>query len=331
MDEQAKAAEKATLLSEIKALKKELAAARAHSEIIVGQLAAKSKPPPKTKSIRRASSLYVRAILSDTHGAHLDRDAWAACMADLKGLDVREVVLLGDHIECSGFLAEHHIPGTLSQAEYSYAEDIDAANQWLDELQAACPHAEYHMLQGNHCQRVERWIMQHSLAHNKDRQLLLEALDPEFRLHLKERGIKFYRRDKFNDTCPERGTLQLGNCRFLHETSTSINAARTALNLYSTNIVFGHSHRADISYSRKPGVGQIMAANPGCLCTLTPVWQMTRSSINNWTHGWACQLVNKKSGDFLHVNIPIIDGKSQGGLLSLTCTRHEKPRGKKNV
>ena len=330
MDKQAKEAEKATLLGEIRALKKGLSDAREHNKVIVRQLAAKSKKPAKTKAARKPSGGHVRVILADSHGSHLDRSAWAACMADLKDLDVHEVILMGDHIECSGFLAEHHSPGTLSQATYSYSEDIDHASQWLDELQAVCPKASFHMLQGNHESRVERWIMQHSLAHNKDRKLLLEALDPEYRLRLKERGIKFYRRDEFNNTCRERGTLKLGNCFFVHEISTSVNAATVAVNKYAGNVVFGHSHRADISYSRKPGVGQVMAANPGCLCTLAPVWQLTRSSINNWSHGYAIQLVGNK-GDFLHINVPIVDGKSQGGLMPLTCSRpHTSQKSEKN-
>ncbi|SVA31612.1 uncharacterized protein METZ01_LOCUS84466 [marine metagenome] len=325
MDSKALEAECAVLEARVDALGKELAESRKQNKAIAKQLAriGQTKPTPPTKPARLPKGGYIRAIIGDTHGCHLDKAAWAACMADLKSLDIAQVVLLGDHIECSGFLAEHQSPFTISQAKYSYAQDLDAANQWLNELQECCPSAEYHMIQGNHCERVEKWIMGHTLANDDDRKLLLEVLDPEYRLNLATRKIKFYRRDQFNDTCSERGTLKLGNCLFVHEVSTAKNAARIAVDRYATNVVFGHSHRPDISYSRKPGVGQIMAANPGCLCTLVPVWQLSRSSINDWGHGYSLQIVAPDES-FLHINVQIVDGKSS--LMPLTLSRKRKKK-----
>ena len=328
MDVQGGASKRAVLESKVDTLRKELAVTKNENKLLAKQLVetANVKSVPRTKSSRLPKGGYIRAIIGDTHGMHLDRAAWAACMADLQRLDIRQIVLLGDHIECSGFFSMHQPPSVISEAKYSYAQDLAAANQWLDELQSVCPRADYHMLQGNHCHRVEKWIMGHSITMDDDRRLLLEALDPEYRLRLKERGIKFYRRDEFNDTCSERGHLKLGECLFCHEVSIAKQAASVAIQRYGCSVVFGHSHRADISYSRKPGSGTIVAANPGCLCTLTPVWQFTKSSINDWSHGYALQLVSPDE-TFLHINVQIVDGKS---LLRPLALKGSKSAAAKN-
>ena len=310
-------AELAMLQSQLGDLKKELAEARKQNKAIARELInlAKVTPPPRTPVARKPAGGYLRVIIGDTHGAHIDRKAWAACRKDLEGLDVKEVILLGDHIECSGWIAEHQPSTTISQTAYTYAEALAAANQWLDELQETCPNAQYHMLQGNHCHRVEKWIVSHTMAREQDHRLLLEALDPEFRLNLKDRKIKFYRRDEFNSTCPERGMLRIGTCRFVHEVSVAKQAAAVALQRYGCSVVFGHSHRADISYSRNPGTGLIVAANPGCLCKLAPIWKFTDPT--GWSHGYSIQVVSPDE-TFLHVNVQIVDGKSQLGPMKLS-------------
>jgi predicted phosphodiesterase len=299
------------LQSQIDDLKKQLAESGKANKVLGKQLAglSKAKRPVRTKPARRSAKGYLRVIIADTHGSFMDRDAWAACMGDLKTLDIQEVVLLGDHVDCSGFLSAHQGRAYADDADYSYATDIQAANQWLDELQEVCPNAKYYMCQGNHEARLEKWVAENSLAHSSDRQMLMEALDPEFRLDLKGRGIKYFRRGEFNDTCEERGVIKLGKCHFIHEVAGGQNAARTSLAKFGASVVFGHTHRADCSYIRTPGTGVIMSANPGCLTGLNPKWMHSRGNTSSWTHGYALQHV-RPDGGFMHTNVQIIDGKS---------------------
>ncbi len=42
--------------------------------------------------------------------------------------------MLGDHLECGGFLAQHHINHYVAQNEYSFEDDVEATNAFLDEL-----------------------------------------------------------------------------------------------------------------------------------------------------------------------------------------------------
>lgn len=322
MDEKLKAiaeqAERAKLESELATLKKHLAETKKINSVLSEELNRRGATPAKTPKPKTTKTTgHCRAIISDTHGCHLDLRAWSAVLADLKRLPVREVVLLGDHAETGGFLAEHHVPMFMAEAQYSYADDLAAANQMLDELQAATPGAEYHYLEGNHEGRIEKWCMQTAIYSGDDREMLRRAIAPEFRLKLAERGIRYYRRSEFNETTKERGVLQLGNCYFVHEVSSAKNAAKIALDKFAGNVVFGHTHRADSATVRKPNVGTISAYNPGCLCAARPLWQHTRGAVNEWTHGFAIQLV-QKDGSFLHINVPVVDGTSL--LMPLTRT-----------
>ena len=51
----------------------------------------------------------------------------------------------------------------------------------------------------------------------------------------------------------------------------------------------------------------------GYLGTIQPLWM--HSDPSDWTHGYGLQLV-RSDGDFLHINVPIIDGRSY--LMQLT-------------
>ena len=290
--------------------RQDTAAAKKLNAVLAAELEKKAGRVKKTPRPRKTKlNGHIRLILADTHGSHIDLASWAAVLNDLKQLpNVKSVVLLGDILEAGGFLAEHFSPIFFAEAQYSYADDVAAANKFLDELQTACPAARIHYLEGNHEGRVEKWIMQTCLRSGEDREFLRRALAPADLLHLADRGVQYYRRREFNDSCDERGVLRLGSCFFTHQTSSARSAARISLDRFAGSICYGHTHRADSAVTRKPGVGVIAAHNPGCLCALRPLWNVT-SSINEWTHGYSIQLV-QKSGEFLHINVPIISGKS---------------------
>lgn len=249
----------------------------------------------------------VRVLLPDTHGASADRRALAAVLADVKALAPHEIILLGDHVDCGGFLAQHHTLGYVAQASYSYEEDIASAAALLDALQAAAPAARLDYIEGNHEHRVEDWCITQTLRHARDGEMLRKAFAPEFLLRLAERGIRYYRQGEFYDALPVPGVIRRGKCYFAHGFTTAKHATAMAQVKTAGNIVFGHTHRAQSDITRRLGVGIVGAWNPGCLCELQPLWNHTNPT--EWTHGYAVQLV-APSGEFLHLNVPIIAGKS---------------------
>ena len=108
--------------------------------------------------------MKTRIIMPDSHGCYADAPAMKAFMRDVKLLDPDEVVMLGDHVDCNGFLSTHGLPGALADCDYTYEEDIRAANKHLDALQRCAPRARIHYIEGNHEHRVERWAIGQALS-----------------------------------------------------------------------------------------------------------------------------------------------------------------------
>ena len=269
-------------------------------------------PPTKPAKKSKAKS-FLRVVLSDTHGACIDKEIWKHVYGDIVSLQPDEFVLLGDHVEAGGFLAAHHTLGYIHQGEYSYEDDIEATSTWLDDIQRASPSARIHYLEGNHEARIERWVMTVCSRSQQDAEFLRRQVSPEHLLDLKKRGITYYRRSKFHMGFKVGGLIRLGKCLFAHEGARGKNAASKMLDLYSANIVFGHTHRQDSAVSYKPGVGQIASYNPGCLRTRQPSW--CDKVPTGWSQGYAVQLV-RSDGSFLHVNVPV----DEGGSLLATFT-----------
>lgn len=296
--------------AEIAGLKRELEVARASLENATK--ARKTKAPAAVTPRKRLGSDVVRVVVPDTHGCLADQTALAAMLADIKILDPQEIILLGDHVDCGGFLAQHHVMGYVAETDYTYEEDLAAAGTFLDALQKAAPNAKIEYLEGNHERRVETWCVTQVLRHKKDAEGLRRLLAPEFRLRLKERGISYYRQGEFYDGLPVPGVIKRGKCYFFHGVSTAKNAVAATVDKIAGNCVFGHTHRAQSNIVRRISTGIVGSWNPGCLCQLQPLWQHTAPT--DWSHGYAVQLV-ATSGAFLHLNIPIIEGESHFGAL----------------
>lgn len=260
---------------------------------------------------KRDSGDIIRVVIPDTHGAKANRPAIAAMLSDIKALDPQEIILLGDHVDCGGHLAQHHVMGYVAETAYSYEDDISAANGFLDSLRAAAPHARIEYIEGNHERRVETWCVTQTLRHQHDSEGLRKLYAPEYRLNLRERGIPYYRESVCYDGLSLPGVIKRGKCYFFHGFSTSKNSTASTVEKIAGNCVFGHTHRAQSFIVRKANVGVIGAWNPGCLTDLQPLWQ--HANPTEWTHGYGVQFIH--GDDFLHLNVPIIEDKSLFGAL----------------
>ncbi|HEY5811233.1 MAG TPA: metallophosphoesterase [Terrimicrobiaceae bacterium] len=276
-------------------------------ELHAARTARAVKPPKPAPKIKRTGDI-VRVIIPDSHGSSKDDAAIAAFLADLKEINPDEVIMLGDHIDCGGFLAQHHTLGFVAETEYSYEEDIIATDWFISQIQANAGNAKIEYIEGNHELRIERWAVTETLRNQRDAEMLRRAFAPQFVLKLKERGIPYFRQAEKYDGLPTPGTIKRGKCYFTHGFSTAKHAAAAHLARVGGNIVYGHTHRADTYVTTLVNVGTIGAYNPGALCRLQPMWMHT--SPTGWTHGYGVQLVDRISGNFLHLNIPIAEGNS---------------------
>jgi hypothetical protein len=273
-----------------------------------------ARPVPKARpaSDRPAKAETVRVSFGDNHGMMMDRAANAALLRDVRVIKPNVIVIGGDLVECGGWLAKHLTVGFVALCDYSYQEDIKAANWLLDELQAAAPDAEIHYLEGNHEDRVERWCVDQTMSHKLDADFLRLAFSPSSVLRLKERGISYYRRSEaYGDGLP-RGWFRMGKMLFAHELGASQNAARDAVSKSAANVTYFHTHRADMAIRVFPSVGICRAFNPGCLCLMQPVWQ--NSNVTDWSQGYAIDFI-ARSGNFQTVHVPIWKGESLAGAM----------------
>lgn len=252
----------------------------------------------------------IRCIIPDSHGEHIDWTAAEALCRDLKKLGPSEIVLLGDHLDCGGIFSTHAKAYTNEITE-SYDDDCKAANAFLDRVQRAAPKAEVHYLEGNHEARVERWATS-TFTSKKDADKLLETYGPAKALRLKERGIRYYRRDTMYGGISIPGTIRLGKCFFTHGIGHGTHAAATHLSRFGASVVFGHTHRSQAFVSRTVSSDAIGAWSVGCLTKLQPLYMHTTPT--NWVHGYGVQDV-RPSGRFMHYTVPIVKGESLlGGL-----------------
>ncbi len=250
---------------------------------------------------------FVRVIVPDSHGEHIDLPARDAFLADLKQLDPHELVFLGDHVDCGGTFSTHQRSYTNEMTE-SYTDDVNACNRFFDMAQRRAPRAEgsTHLLEGNHEAHVERWATRNFL-NQKDAVGFLEAWGPAAALRLKERGIKYYKRSTQYMGLAIPGAIKLGKCFFVHGIAASKHATYTHLVRFGANVVHGHTHRAQSCNERTVTSAGFGSWCPGTLAKLQPLYAHT--SPTSWTHGYGVQFV-AKSGQFIHVNVPIHKGQS---------------------
>lgn len=267
--------------------------------------------PLTPKSLPEPTEAFIRVVIPDTHGSIINEGAAKAFLADFKALNPAEIIMLGDHIDCGGFLAEHHTLGYVAETTYSFSDDAEAANRFLDAVQENAPNASIHYLSGNHEERIERWcidtVMKTGKGTRKDVEMLLSCFAVEHVLSLKERGISHYKTSQHYEGCEIPGTIRRGQCFFTHGTRIVKSAAKETLADFGSNVVFGHTHRIQSYQSSTVKEGGICAWNIGCLCEKQPLWANRR--LTGWAHGYGVQFV-QGNGDFLHQTVPIINGRS---------------------
>ena len=304
-----------TMRSKLKQLEAQLKRERSAKEMLEQTLERLRGSRVKLRLDRKAKAskggVTLRVIVPDSHGCFVDQAAASAMLADIRLLKPSSIILLGDHLDCGGFLAEHHTWGYVAETDYTFEDDIEATNQFLDQLQSAAPQATIEYLEGNHERRIEKWIVTDVLKKGKGSRGSVKMLNSMFStqtvLGLDRRKIPIYKQGEWYDGCHVPGTILRDNCYFTHGQFTSKAAAAAHLAKYNSNIWFGHTHRMDMATKRTVSSGPIGAWNPGCLCQLQPYWM--HQNLTDWVNGYGIQLVQRGLGH-LNLQIPIINGVS---------------------
>lgn|SRR3990167_8627936 len=136
-------------------------------------------------------------------------------------------------------------------------KDYQIANKILDRHQKIIkknnPNAKFTLLEGNHEERIERYINEHPELEG--------MLEVEIGLHLAERGFNWVR-------CWSEGDIyKIGKAYFTHGLYTNQYHAAKMVNAFGTNIFYGHTH--DIQFFPKVLRGKnrtLEGGSLGCLC-----------------------------------------------------------------
>lgn len=250
--------------------------------------------------------MSTRVIIPDSHGQSINRTAMNLFLTDLKELDPDEIVMLGDHVDCSGIFTSHK-RSYKEEMEYSYLRDIEYAKAFIDSIQQCAPRAKIYYLEGNHELRVEKWAV-NTFDNAADAKYLLSAFSPIVLLDLPGRDIEYFRMGEKYNNISIPGTIRLGKCYFTHGIAANKYAAARHLERFGANVVFGHIHRSQSHFGQTVASGEIGSWSPGTLSELQPMWMHTNPT--DWAHGYGVQLVSDKTGTFLHTNVPLIEGGS---------------------
>jgi hypothetical protein len=256
---------------------------------------------------------YIRLIIPDSHGEHCHWGFANGMIRDVEKLaaDIREVVWLGDHLDCGGTFNAHQRTYTHEMTE-SYQADVQSARRLINMVRERTPNAAHHYLEGNHEQHVERFLAR-NFATFTDAEFILDLVGPRTVLNLDALDIHYYRASDTHMGLAIPGLIKLGKCHFIHGVSVAKNAVAATLERIGDNIVHGHTHRAQSTIIRTAASEALGGWCPGTLAKLQPLYRHTTPTT--WTGGYALQFV-ESTGRFSHVQVPLF-GHNDSGLRPL--------------
>ena len=231
-------------------------------------------------------------LISDLHIPYHDIEAVTIALEYGIEHKVNTIFINGDLIDLhkiSRFQSDPH--------KRSIKQEFDATKQFLRVLRQLFPHAEIYWLKGNHCSRMEKYLLQKAQEIWDDPYFHLEE-----RLRLNEERIHLLD-DK---VLVKAGKLAITHGHHVFKgIFTPVSPARGAYMKAKQNVIVGHLHRP--SYHPEVDMeGKVNAAwSLGCLCEIKPDYSPL---ISNSQHGFAHVIV-EKDGGFTVKNYSIINGK----------------------
>jgi predicted phosphodiesterase len=233
------------------------------------------KPKAKARGAKapHIATKYERFIaIGCSHGKYADKTAISAVLRMREKWRPDLVIHLGDWCDTTAFRSG--AIGTSDESE-PVAPDIDGGIAFLKELRPT------HVLDGNHEDRIPRMLSHRNALVAYAAQQATNFIDESF--------IKIGCRRIPYDGVFQR--LVIGNVTFTHGTIYNENSARDMAEMYGGNVVFAHTHRAQI------GEGRTIKESTGyCVGTLTRRGEMDYAKARRATLGWRQGIVYGEIG-----------------------------------
>lgn len=219
------------------------------------------------------SKFITQGVLNDVHFPYHDAATVNLAVHRFEEECVQEVHLLGDILDWSALSLKYAVPGKDPRAERAEA-DLGPTLEFLRRLRDLLPGATIYYHQGNHEDRLRRWLEGAGRP-------LLGLIEFEKLIRAKELRLKV----SSYGTIVARGKLLFthGNVIRKHSGYT----ARAMMEKYGTNVIFGHTHRGGVHYHTNLQ-GTCAAYENFCACrndapgAEAPVdWQQGFSLVHN--------------------------------------------------
>lgn len=207
-------------------------------------------------------------VLSDVHLPHHDTTTVKLAIEEARRRGVKGVLLNGDTLD-SHEVSDHDRDATALR----YVDEIGIGKQFLAWLRASLPHARIVYKEGNHEERLARYVAQRAPALEG-----LEGLDLPSLLRFSEYGVEWV---------GDKRPVTLGHLHVLHgheyRGGGGVMPARWLYLRTKYVSMCGHFHRTSEHGERNVAGKEERSWSLGCACHLSPRYMPQ----NQWNHGFA--------------------------------------------
>ena len=234
---------------------------------------------------------YERAIyLGDPHIPFHNEKALEIVFSFIKDFKPHKVFVLGDWIDFYDLSSFDRDP----DRKFSLQKELDLGRGYLEELADLTPKATRVFMQGNHEDRLRRWLWRNPDVSS------LRGLDLDELLGLADLGYESYEYHQVYNY----GTgllVKHGDLVRKHSAYT----AKAELENDGISGISGHTHRLGTHFKRDHS-GQTVWYEAGCLCDLEPHYNVRP----NWQTGYAYSYKERQGSQFHITLVPIIKNKA---------------------
>ncbi len=211
---------------------------------------------------------YEKSIfISDLHIPFEDKNAVMILKGFLRWFSPKYVFLVGDIIDFYNISTFDKNP----ERENRLQNDIDRTFEFLIDIRIICPNAKIVYLEGNHENRLLRYLWKHPEIAN------LRALSIENLLNLEDMNIEY---KNCKESCIFHGfSIEHGDLVRKFSGYT----AKSQMEKRGISGLSGHSHRLSMHYMTNMS-GELVWVENGCLCTKDQEYLI---GIPNWQQGWS--------------------------------------------
>jgi len=235
-----------------------------------------------------ATALEPILIIHDAHRPYHDKRAWRLMLKVGQALKPDHIVVNGDLFDFYKVSSHSKDP----QRALSLIDEVADGNVGLDELDALNPDANKIFVEGNHCDRLRRY-----LADKAPELFGLTDIPTLFRL--RERGWKHV---------PYKKHTRLGKLYITHDVDqTGRYAAYRALDMYQHSNTTGHTHRLAYIVEGNVAGEQKLSASFGWLGDVNQIDYMHEAKAKkDWALGFGIGYLEPKSGHVFLTPVPIV-------------------------